>query len=190
MSDYFIYAQGAIGAPGPASASETKPLWPLGYTALGIDRANSTGSAASAGVGEFVYCRGSDAGSRGAFVHVWNGSAVILKSANSATAFDIGVACAVLTATSHYGWVQIAGRVDYARGTNTGNTAGEPRYLCATNGILLSNVAVGSRVAGVHVPADQTGTAAVSASGVYELRRGAHVMPVYTGASNATILGA
>lgn len=186
MSDYFI---SGFGIAGPASVSEAYPRWPLGFTALGLDRNQSTGSGQLPGVGEFVYCRGSDAASVGAFVHVWNGSAVILKSANSASAFPIGVACAVLTATSHYGWVQVAGRVDYARGTNTGNTAGVPRYLCATNGILVSNVGVGSRVWGVDVPANQTSTAAVSASGIYDLQRGAHVMPVATGASDATVFG-
>jgi hypothetical protein len=172
MSDYFIYAQGAIGAPGPVTASETKPKWPLGYTALGIDRGNSTGSAASAGVGEFVYCRGSNAASAGAFVHIQNASALLLAAANSVSNFPIGVACAVLTATSHYGWVQVAGRVDYARGTNTANTAGIPRYICAgTPGIVVSDVVAGNRIQGLCVPANQTSTAAVSASGVYDLNR-------------------
>lgn len=179
MSDYYI-ATPVIGAPGPITASHTAPQYPLGLEVVAVDRAAATGSAAIPAAGVFVYCRGSDVASRGAFVSIHNGSAVMVASAGAASAIPIGVAAAVLTATSHYGWVQVQGRCDYARGTNVGMTAGVPRYLGGTAGILLSNAAAGQRVQGVGVPFNQTATATVSASGTVDLFR-----PFVVGASAA-----
>jgi len=168
MSDYRIIDPIA-GYPA-ITAVDTSPQLPIGYEVEARDVAASTSGGGA--YGRFKYCRGSDVASSGAFVHIWNGSAVMLAAGNSASAFEIGVACGVLNATSKYGFVQVAGHVDYARGTNTSNAAGVPRYICAgTPGIIVSNVVAGNRIQGIFVPADQSGTAAVSASGVYDLQR-------------------
>ncbi len=152
MSDYYI-ADPSIGA-----------------IAYGVDRTAAT--SLGGGAGEFVYCRGSNAASIGAFVQIQNGSAVALAAANSASNFPIGVACAVLSATSQYGWVQIQGRVDYAQGTNTSAAAGVPRYICAgTAGIVVSNVVAGNRIQGLVVPYDQSGTKGTDGTCVFDLYR-------------------
>lgn len=169
MSDYYI-ANPIIGAPGPVTATHTAPQFPLGFEVIAVDRSSATSG--GGGFGVFQYCRGSNCDSAGAFVHIRNGSAVLLAAANSALNFPIGVAAAVLSATSQYGWVQVQGRVDYARGTNVSNAVGVQRYICAgTPGIVVSDVVAGNRIQGVNVPADQSATAAVSASGIYELNR-------------------
>src|SRR5512139_870888 len=168
MSDYVI--ADPIIAPGPTSATHTTPQFPIGAEVRAIDRAGATSGGGA--FGEFVYCRGSDVGSVGAFVQIQNGSAVMLAAANSACNFAVGVAAGLLSATNVYGWVQVQGRVDYARGTNVAMTAGVPRYICAgTAGIVLSNAVAGNRIQGLVVPVNQTGTAAVSASGVFDLYR-------------------
>jgi hypothetical protein len=166
MANYQIVAPTALGlgAGGVFSQTYSYAKFPIGLEADGIDT--------SLGGGKFVFCQGSNVDSAGAFVHIQNGSAVLLAAANSALNFPVGVAGNLLTATNRYGWVQIQGRVDYARGTNTANTAGVPRYICAgTPGIVVSNVVAGNRIQGVCVPVNQTVTAAVSASGVYDLNR-------------------
>lgn len=168
MSDYHIFNP-VLGNPGPVTRTDSTPQFPIGIECDAFDRSAATSGGGAAG--RFVYCRGSDVGTIGAFVHIQNGSAVMLASANAQSNFPIGVAAGLLSATNAYGWVQVQGRVDYARGTNTGNTAGVPRYIGATAGILLSNAVAGQRVIGVVVPANQTSTAAVSASGVYDLFR-------------------
>lgn len=168
MSDYRVISPEA-GFP-QVSAADSSPLLPIGFEVQARDAA--AGTAAGGGFGVFQYCRGSNVASVGQFVHIINGSAVLLAVGNSASNFPIGVAAGVLSATNVYGWVQVQGRVDYARGTNTSNAAGAQRYICAgTAGIVVSNVVAGNRIQGLCVPADQSNTAAVSASGVYDLYR-------------------
>lgn len=168
MSDYRIIDPIA-GYPAITQV-DTAPQLPLGFEVEARDIKASTSG--GGGYGKFQYVRGSNCGSSGAFVHIINGSAVLLAAANSASAFPIGVACQTLDATSSYGWVQVQGRVDYARGTNTSNAQGVQRYICAgTPGIVVSNVVAGNRIQGLYVPADQSNTGSVSASGVYDLNR-------------------
>jgi hypothetical protein len=168
MSDFrMIYPD--AGFP-QVSAADSSPLLPVGFECPARDVAAGTGAAG--GFGVFQYCRGSNVASAGQFVQIINGSAVLLAAANSASNFPIGVAAGVLSATNVYGWVQVQGRVDYAKGTNTSNGAGVQRYICAgTPGIVVSNVVAGNRIQGLCVPADQSNTAAVSASGIYDLNR-------------------
>jgi len=168
MSAYFVNSP--FVSPGPISATHTAPAAPIGMEVDGIDRTAATSGGIAAG--RFVYCRGSNVASVGAFVHINNGSAVMLAAANSGSNFPIGVAAGLLSATNIYGWVQVQGRVDYARGTNVANTAGVPRYICAgTAGIVVSDVVAGNRIQGLNVPVAQSSTAGVSASGVYDLNR-------------------
>lgn len=175
MSDYFINSP--FVAAGPVTATHSTPQAPLGIEVDGIDRNFSTAS--GGGAGRFVYCRGSNVASAGQFVHIQNGSAVLLASANASLAFPVGCCPTVLSATNVYGWVQVQGRVDYATHTNTGVTAGIPQYIGATAGQLVSNAAAGQRVQGVAVPYNQTATA-TNLSYVYDLNR-----PFIVGASAA-----
>lgn len=175
MSDYFINSP--FVAPGPVTATASTPQAPIGIEVDGIDRAAATSGGGAAG--RFVYCRGSNVASAGQFVHIQNGSAVLLASANASLAFPVGCCPSLLSATNVYGWVQVQGRVDYATHTNTGVTAGIPQYIGATAGQLVSNAAAGQRVQGVAVPYNQTATA-TSLSYVYDLNR-----PFIAGASAA-----
>ncbi len=168
MSDYIVVDQ-RIGTPA-ITATQSSPMCSLGCETPAFDRAAATSLGGAAGL--FVYCRGSNVASAGQFVQIQDGSAVLLAAANSALAFPIGVACAVLGATSVYGWVQIQGRVDYARGTNTGLTVGIPQYICAgTAGIVVSNSVAGNRIQGIEVPFTQTVTSLSAGGYVYDLQR-------------------
>jgi hypothetical protein len=165
MANYKIVSPVALGlgAGGAFDAIYTYAKYPIGLEVDGVDTA--------LGAGKFVFCQGSNAASKGAFVMIQNGSAVALAAANSASNFPIGVACAAGTATGQYHWVQVQGRVDYATHTNTGITAGIPQYICAgTAGIVLSNAVAGNRIQGLCVPSNQTVTA-TSVSYVYDLNR-------------------
>jgi len=169
MSDFVIISPHVV--PGPATATFTSPVVPLGLEVDAIDRAAS--SAGGGAAGRFVFCRGSNMASAGQFVHIINGSAVLLAAANSVSAYPIGVGAAALTATNVYGWVQVQGRVDYARGTNTAPASALPVYICAgTAGYVLTNVVAGNRIQGcVGVPG-QTNTVASSAGSYqYDLNR-------------------
>ena len=152
ISQYKIH--GSPAGANAASDIDTVQRFPLGYPADGVKVASASNDLA--GYAKFVYAQGSNIASAGQFCHIQNGSAVLLASANSASYFPIGVACAALTATSQFGWVQVGGLVDYAKGTNSAVAAGVPMYLGATAGQLASNVAIGSKVEGVVVPVSYT----------------------------------
>jgi hypothetical protein len=147
----------AIGA-GALSDIDTVKRFPLGYEVQAVRVA--TGSADTVPgweAGVFKYAQGSNVASVGQFVHLSQGSAVLLAAANSASKFPAGVACAVLGATSQYGWVQVEGPCDYARGTNSSIAAGVPLYIAAgTAGILVTNVVAGNQVLGAVAPASYT----------------------------------
>ena len=113
---------------------------------------NATGST-NMGAGQFVYVRGSNVASIGQFVHISNGSAVLLDSANSRAWWPIGVAAGVLSATNVFGWVQVQGLCDYATCSNTSVAAGTANLcLGSTAGQVGSVTALGSRIAGLAVP--------------------------------------
>jgi hypothetical protein len=165
MSNFMI-TDPLVGAPQPVTATATygtgstanPPIpFPLGISVKAVDRQTGSGNI---GAGVFVYCRGASASavsSIGQFVHIWNGSAVLLAHANSASMFPIGVAAGVLSATNVYGWVQVAGNCDYARGTNSSIAAGVKLYVAAgTAGYLVTNAAGGEQVNGVVAPVSYT----------------------------------
>jgi hypothetical protein len=144
----------AIGA---AALSDTASVaqWPIGYEVHAVKVASASND--TGGFAKFVYAQGSNVASVGQFVHLQNGSAQLLAAANSASKWPIGVACAVLGATSQFGWVQRDGYCDYARGTNSSIAAGVPLYIAAgSNGYLVTNVVVGNMVLGVVAPASYT----------------------------------
>jgi hypothetical protein len=150
----FVIIENQVG-PQPVSATGTVPQHYVGKVAAGVDY-GSGASSVNIGGGQFVYCQGSNVASAGQFVMVSNGSAVLLASANSGSFFPIGVAAGVLSATNVYGWVQIQGKCDYAKGTNSAIAAGVPLYLAGTSGYLISTPGAGSRVIGVVAPAAYT----------------------------------
>ena len=161
----FIMCRPQAGAPGAMSATGTDPLWPMGGIARASD--NATGaSSLNCGAAEFIYCCGSDIASIGQFVQIAQGAgsckALILDSANSASKFPVGVAAGKLSATSVYGWVQIQGLCDYARGTNSSIAAGAPLYFCVTAGLLDSVVDTGSQIANVVCPVSYTSSQSAS----------------------------
>lgn len=142
------------------SDTGTSQLFPLGRMVDAVDI--GTGTAAGIGAGRFVYARGSNVASVGQFVHLINGSAVLLASANSSNANQVGMAAGVLSATNVFGWVQVQGVADYGRGTNSSIAAGAPLYLCGTSGLLAAASAAGSRVDGVHCPVSYTSAQSAS----------------------------
>ncbi len=137
---------------------DTVKRFPLGFEIQG--QRVGTGSAETVPgfeCGVFKYVQGSNVASAGQFVMVSQGSAVLLAAANSASKFPVGVACAALAGTSRYGWVQVEGPVDYARGTNSSIAAGVPLYIAAGSaGYLVTNVVAGNQVFGVVAPASYT----------------------------------
>jgi len=163
MSDYIVVSP--FVQAGPVTVTHSAPACAIGLEVDAIDRAAATSGGLAAG--RFVYVRGSNLASGGQFCHIINGSAVLLASANSASAYPIGCAPAALTATNVYGWVQVQGRVDYARGTNTAPTSGVPYYFAGTAGQVVTNAAAGSRIQGIYGVPGQTNTA-VSSAGSYQ----------------------
>lgn len=144
----FVAIDPTLGSPN-ASATGTDRLANIGDIANFVD--NATGST-NMGCGEFIYCRGSNVASRGQFVHVSNGSAVLLASGNSTVFWPIGVAAGVLSATNVFGWVQIQGLCDYATASNTSVAANDYLALGSTAGQVGSVTALGSRIMGLAVP--------------------------------------
>ena len=155
-------------AQGPVTETHSSPRFPLGMEVVAFDRNRATSAGNAAGV--FVYARGSNIASAGQFCHLQNGSAVLLASGNSAMALPVGICPSVLSATNVYGWVQIQGFVDYARGTNTAPVSNVPVHFCGTNGIVLSNVN-NNRIFGIVGNASVTATASSAGSYCYELFR-------------------
>ena len=146
----------SIGAVSPVSATETSKRFALGVEMIAVD--NQTGaSSLNLGAGRFIYCQGSNVASVGQFVHISSNSAVLLAAANSTCEFPVGVAAGNLSATNVFGWVQVQGLCDYARGTNSSIAAAQQLYVCAgTAGLLVTNVVTGNRVQGVAAYASYT----------------------------------
>lgn len=165
MSDYFIVSPFVQQGPLSQTFSYNPSGAYVGQEVDIVDRAAAT-SLGGAG-GRAVFVRGSNIASAGQFCHIVNGSAVLLASANSASAYPIGCAAAALTATNVYGWVQVQGRVDYARGTNTAPTSAVPYYFAAVAGQVVTNAGAGSRIQGIVGVPGQTNTA-VSSAGSYQ----------------------
>jgi hypothetical protein len=147
MSNYVV-ADPSIGFL-PASATGTVALAPVGYYARAFD--NNTNSSGMGG-GQFVYARGSNVTAIGQFVHISNGSAVLLASGNSTVFWPIGVAAGNLSATNVFGWVQVQGKCDYATASNTAVAANAYIALGSTAGQVGTVTALGSRIMGIAVP--------------------------------------
>jgi hypothetical protein len=180
MSDYFVVSPFAV--PSPTSETATAPKVALGLEVDAIDR--SAPLAQGAAAGRFVYCRGSNLTAAGYFVNIVNGSAVLLASGNSASAYPVGVAAGNLSATNVYGWVMVQGRCDFARGTNTVPASGVHAYFGGTDGHVLSTPN-NNRIFGIKGVPGQTNTAVSSAgSYIYDLNR-----PFAPGPMSATNAG-
>lgn len=157
----FMVVDPFIGNPTPVSATATSAQFPIGLIARAEDKLTGA-SSLYRGCGEFIYAQGSNVTVIGQFVMVSNGSAVLLASANSGSAFPIGVAAGNLSASNVFGWVQVQGICDYAQGTNSSIAAGAPLYYAATAGIVNSVSALGSRIQGVVAPNSYTSSQSAS----------------------------
>ena len=157
MANYVI-VDPFIGAPSPVSLTDTVQKFPLGLVARAVDMNTGT---ANVGGGEFVYCVGAaTGGTAGAFVQYAGYTASVMSAANSASRLPCGFAAGALTATNAYGWVQIRGIVDNAKGTNADIAAGVPLYLHAGAGQIASAVVAGNQIQGVFAYKSCTGTLA------------------------------
>lgn len=150
-----------IGAPGPVTVTGTTQLFPLGLEVRAVDQNTGT---ANVGAGNFVYCVGAGTGATaGAFVQFAGYTASVMSAANSASRLPLGFAAGALTGTNVYGWVQIQGIVENAKGTNADIAAGVPMYLHAGAGQIASAVVNGNQIQGVY--AYKSCTAALASVG-------------------------
>lgn len=139
----FVIVDGLVGAPSPVSQTDNVQKWPLGFVARGVD--NATGST-NCGGGQFIYVQGSNVSSAGQWCSIVNNSAVIATTPRPG---PVGVACADgLTATSVYGWVQVQGKLDYGRGTNSTISTNQALYLGSIVGVAHSASVDGGQVIG------------------------------------------
>jgi len=130
---------GVLNAP---TESGTVQLHPLGQQAAAHDTA--------LGFARFVYVCGSDVGTVGALVAYPGYTAIAMSAALSESRMPLGVAAAILTATSHYGWVQFDGKATNCFGTNSGHTIGAYLYPNATAGQICSNTSAGNKIHGMY----------------------------------------
>jgi len=160
MSNYVIVNPGFGGAPPVTQTDQTSTVYPtglrfpVGVTMLASDAGGSTNvsgspgtsTAAQLGYGRFVYVQGSNISASGMVAMIVPQSlpnSGVVYQAQACTAatnsmWPIGVAAAVLNATSQYGWVQVEGVCDFVRFTNSSIAAGINLYQGATAGILHS----------------------------------------------------
>jgi len=152
MAANFVIADPSVGAPSPISVSDSVQRWPLGAIANGVDVNTGT---TNIGGGQFIYCQGSNVASSGQWVQIQNNSAVLLTN-NISQKFPVGVVGALLSATNCYGWVQVQGLCDYARGTNSSIAAGVALYGGSVNGYVNSASVDGGFILGAICPVSYT----------------------------------
>ena len=164
MSDYKI-VEPQLGVPSPVTLTATVQQWPLGYIAKGEDFASGLGGTAFTSVtrcgdGLFQYCVGDTAGpalSIGQAVLLRGNSALLAGTVNRLSNLPLGIAAGALSASNVYGWVQVQGFCDYARGTNANTSVGATAFVGSTTGQLASTQgAVGARIWGLHFPIQVT----------------------------------
>lgn len=115
----------------------------------------------SLGAGIFRFCQGSDVGTSGLVVYISNNSAVKLAGNQNA---PVGVAYGVMSATNQWGWVQVQGLCDQARGTNVAMTAGNPVYIGTAGGFLVSGAVSNSGIVNMAPWANYTSSQSLSFS--------------------------
>ena len=164
MSDYKI-VEPALGNPSPCSVTATVQAWPLGFIAKAADFASGLGGTAFTSVtrcgdGLFQYVVGDTAGpalSRGQAVLMRGNSALLAGTVNRLSNLPLGIAAGPISASNVYGWVQVQGFCDYARGTNANTSVGATAFVGSTTGQLASTQgAVGARIWGLHFPIQVT----------------------------------
>jgi hypothetical protein len=172
-----------------ANYTNTSQFWPQGIVEAAYYAVTSSGSAANQGTtsswgGQFQYQRGSNVTAIGQFVHIQNGSAVLLDQANSLSYFPVGVAAGPLSATNVFGWVQVDGYCDYAVGPNSSVGAGVPLYMGGTAGRVAASANAGQWINGLVAPVSYTS----SQSRSFTVQMNYPSVVALTGASNATIM--
>lgn len=146
----YIFLDPKIGTLDTPAQTGTERRWPLGLEADAMDY--PFGASSAPALGKFVYCQGvATGGTAGALVQYAGFSASVMSAANSASRLPMGFAAGPLTGTAVYGWVQVAGIVTNAYGTNESFAAGIPLYLNATAGQICSVTSLGNHLQGVCV---------------------------------------
>jgi hypothetical protein len=141
-----------LGVPSPASATDSSQRWDLGARVKAKDYQTGT---SNYGQAQFIYCQGNNVGTIGAVVKIINYSAVMGGTVNSNSfGFPVGVAAGLLSATNCYGWVQVEGLCDYARGINWEWVPGVALYFTNTAGVLVPAAAslAGNQILGMGAP--------------------------------------
>lgn len=163
MANYVI-VDPVIGAPSPASQTDTTQRWALGLEVRGTDAQSGT---AQLGGGVFVYVKGYSANqpqSAGQLVQfVGNNSVQLAGTVNTASNMPVGLACGAISASNVYGWVQVQGLADNARISNHDVAVGASAYVASTTGLVATTQgAVGARVVGMYFPVSATSTQSLS----------------------------
>ena len=130
-----------VGVLQGPTASGTDKLHPLGMQAAAYDSA--------LGFARFVYVCGSNVAAAGALVCYPGFTAKAMSTALSASRLPLGVAGAILTATSHYGWVQVDGKATNCFGTNSAHAVGVNLYVGGNAGQIVSNTSLGNKIHGM-----------------------------------------
>jgi hypothetical protein len=131
-----------VGVLQGPTESGTDKLHPLGMQAAAYDSA--------LGYARFVYVCGSNVSTAGALVCYPGFTAKAMSAGLSASRQPLGVAGAVLTATSHYGWVQVDGKATNCFGTNNAHAAGVPLFVNATAGQIATSTSLGNHIVGMY----------------------------------------
>lgn len=158
-TNYQFIGPGAA-LPG-VSATGTVQLNRLGLIAGAVD--------ASQGYAEFMYVQGASASTptAGDMVILSQYSAGQAGTGRTGSQGMCGVVPAALSATNVFGWVQVMGFCDYAKGSNTSFAAGLPVVMGSTLGQVLKSSATndtGNRVDGAYFLANSATTASNSVS--------------------------
>ena len=165
----FVHIPQFGGMPAPMSATGTDQQFELGLEVWARDMGQTspvstlaaTATAPTLGGGLFRYVRGSDVGTAGLVVYISNDSAVKLGAAQNA---PVGIAAGALSATNVFGWVQIQGKCDYARGTGVALTSGNPLYVGTAAGFVVSGSVAGSQIRNMSCYANYTSSQSLSMS--------------------------
>lgn len=176
----FVFVDPIMGVV-PMTATATSRQFELGFQvkARDVGALPGTGTAQSVsvnsawnGAGIFQYVKGfsvSQPQSQGQLVALVAGSAALAQSGNTGTLYQgpYGIAAGAISASTVYGWVQVQGYCDYARGhtagdfalgakVHIGTTAGALQSTAGATGYLVQNINFASAGSSVGNSTNQT----------------------------------
>lgn len=153
MASAYQFAEPGAAFPG-VSATGTVQLMRLGLIAGALDP--------TLGYAEFMYVQGAAASAptAGDWCVLSQYSAGQAVSGNTASQGVVALAPAALSATNVFGWVQVMGHADYAKGTNASIAAGAPLFIGSAAGRANST----GSAAGFRIDGAYCGTASYTSS--------------------------